>query len=146
MNRFDSPVLISVKPHFSQLIADGKKTVELRKKIPANLIGRMVYIYSTRPDAKIIGFFEVKAVEYLPIEDLWLRVRAVACMNENDFFSYYSKKTTGYAIFFQEFVSLKKPISLCTLRKRKPGFIPPQNYHYINPDELLKGESPKLSL
>lgn len=139
MDKLDSSVLISVKPQFSQLIAAGKKTVELRKKVPANLAGRKVYVYSTCPDARIIGFFEAKAVESLPITELWERVRAVAGMEEKDFFAYYSEKEKGYAIFFHNFIKLKKPISLSTLRKCKPGFVPPQNYHYINPDELFGG-------
>lgn len=137
MDTLDSSVLISVKPQFSQLIAKGKKTVELRKKVPANLSGRKVYVYSTCPDARIIGFFEAKDVESLPIVDLWERVRAFAGMKREDFFAYYAEKEEGYAIFFHEFIKLETPVTLKTLRERKPGFVPPQNYHYINPDELL---------
>ena len=137
MDTLDSSVLISVKLQFSQLIVTGKKTVELRKKIPANLPGRKVYVYSTCPDAKIIGFFEVQSVESLPIVKLWERVRALAGMKEEDFFAYYTEKEQGYAIFFHEFVELKTPVTLEALRKRNPGFVPPQNYHYINPNELL---------
>ena len=130
-------VLISVKPQFSQLIANGKKTVELRKKIPANLIGRKVYVYSTCPDARIIGFFEVQAVETLPIEELWERVCTLAGMKKEDFFAYYANKEEGHAIFFHKFVELKNPVTLKTLRKHNPSFVPPQNYHYINPIEFL---------
>lgn len=139
MDTLGSSVLISVKPQFSQLIANGKKTVELRKKVPANLSGRKVFIYSTSPEAKIIGFFEANAVESLPIADLWERVRASAGIKKKDFFSYYAEKEEGYAIFFHKFIQLDTPVTLEDIRERNPGFVPPQNYHYINPCELLGG-------
>ena len=66
-------ILISVKPQFSRLIANGDKTVELRKKIPDNLSGKRVYIYSTCPEAKVIGFSEANSVENLPIRELWVK-------------------------------------------------------------------------
>lgn len=137
MDTLDSSVLISVKPQFSHLIAKGEKTVELRKKVPANLSGRKVFVYSTYPDARIIGFFEAQTVESLPIMDLWERVRACAGIKKEEFFAYYAEKEEGYAIFFHEFVQLDNPVTLETLRERNPGFVPPQNYHYINPDDFL---------
>ena len=137
METLDSSVLISVKPQFSHLIAKGEKTVELRKKVPANLSGRKVFVYSTYPDARIIGFFEAKTVESLPIVDLWERVRACAGIKKEDFFDYYAEKEEGYAIFFHEFIQLDCPVTLETLRERNPGFVPPQNYYYINPISLL---------
>jgi len=135
----DSSVLISVRPQFSQQIVRGEKTVELRKKVPANLSGKKVFIYSTCPDARIIGFFEAKEVESLPILELWERVQAYAGIAKKDFLDYYAEKEEGYAIFFHEFVELENPITLEALRERNPGFVPPQNYHYIDPDELLGG-------
>ncbi|WP_147568369.1 ASCH domain-containing protein [Desulfovibrio sp. 3_1_syn3] len=130
-------ILISVKPQFSRLIENGVKTVELRKKIPDNLSGKRVYIYSTCPEAKVIGFFEANNVENLPLNQLWEKVKSISGMNQEDFFSYYEGKSDGYAIFFQKFVKLKRPVSLEALRKRNPNFVPPQSFRYIVPSKLL---------
>ena len=137
MGKLRRSVLISVKPKFSQLIVSGEKTVELRKRVPANLAGRTVYVYSTCPEAKIIGFFEAKKVENLPVSELWDRVRTEAGMEKEAFFDYYAEKEEGYAIFFHQFIVFDDPITLHDLRERNPGFVPPQNYHYIDPEKLL---------
>ncbi len=44
-------VLISIKPKFCQLIASGKKTIELRKSRPKTLFPFKCYIYCTVNDA-----------------------------------------------------------------------------------------------
>ena len=137
MDKLKRSVLISIKPKFSQLIVNGKKTVELRKKVPANLAGRTVYVYSTCPEAKIIGFFQANRVEILPVSELWDRVRTEAGMEKEAFFDYYAEKEVGYAIFFHRFIVFDDPISLHVLRERNPGFVPPQNYHYIDPGDLF---------
>lgn len=130
-------ILISVKPQFSRLIANGDKTVELRKRIPDNLSGKRVYIYSTCPEAQVIGFFEADTVESLPIDMLWEKVKTISGMNHDDFFSYYEGKSKGYAIFFKKFVKLKKPVTLEAIRKQHPGFVPPQSFRYIIPAQLF---------
>lgn len=132
MNRETSHILISVRPQFSKLIENGVKTVELRKRIPDNLQGRRVYIYATLPEAKIIGYFEVNNVEFLPISDLWKKVEPIAGIGRKDFFSYYTGKTAGYGIFFKKFVKREKPLTLETIRRTNPDFVPPQSYYYMS--------------
>lgn len=136
MNSIDWPILISVRPKFSNLIMQGKKTVELRKRVPNNIIGKKIYIYSTLPCGKIIGYFFAKNVDYLPLNILWRKVNIFAGISEEDFFSYYSDKKSGYAIYFDNFFRLKSDISLYTLRKTYPQFTPPQNYCFVNYDIL----------
>lgn len=68
---------------------------------------------------------------------LWEKVKAISGMNYDDFFSYYEGKTEGYAIFFQKFVKLKKPVTLETIRKQHPNFVPPQSFRYIIPAQLF---------
>ena len=49
MNR---AVLISIKPRWCELIADGKKTLEVRRTRPRMLAPFKVYIYETRGDER----------------------------------------------------------------------------------------------
>lgn len=131
INEYNS-ILISVRSHFTKFIIDGSKTVELRKKIPSNLLGKSVYIYSTCPDSKIMGYFKVHNIVSLPLPELWNTVSSKACISKGDFYKYYLGKNTGFAIYFDEFVHLKKYISLKSIRRLEPNFFPPQNYLYLN--------------
>lgn len=137
MDNLPDSILISVKPQFSSLIMRGEKTVELRKKIPANLSGKRVFVYSTCPDSKVIGFFDVQHVEALPIDELWNKVHPVAGIAEDDFYEYYTDKEEGFAIFFTEFIEFKTPLTLESIRKTYPNFIPPQNYYYVSSEAFL---------
>ncbi|HET6989695.1 MAG TPA: ASCH domain-containing protein, partial [Bacteroidia bacterium] len=49
-------VLLSIKPKYAKAIIDGKKKVEFRK-LPFKLNVNKVYIYSSAPEQKIIGYF-----------------------------------------------------------------------------------------
>ncbi len=47
-------VLLSIKPKFCELIASGKKTVEIRKNRPKIDVPFKVYIYCTKGDAPLV--------------------------------------------------------------------------------------------
>lgn len=50
-------VLISIKPQYVNLIANGHKTVEVRKNRPSIKPPFKCYIYKTQSDKKVIGEF-----------------------------------------------------------------------------------------
>ena len=50
-------VLISIQPKWCELIASGKKTIEVRKTRPKLETPFTVYIYCTKPVGKVIGEF-----------------------------------------------------------------------------------------
>ncbi|MDE0040937.1 MAG: ASCH domain-containing protein, partial [Candidatus Poribacteria bacterium] len=63
--------LISIRPNFAEAILAGKKTVEIRRRIPALQVGTRLWIYATRPLGAIIGTAIVaKIIEGTPTE-LW---------------------------------------------------------------------------
>jgi predicted transcriptional regulator len=54
-------LLVSVRPEFASKIANGEKTVELRRRFPRDMvIGARVLIYSSRPVAAIICQAKIK--------------------------------------------------------------------------------------
>ncbi len=130
-------ILLAVKPKFSAMIKAGAKTVEIRKIFPKHTTGRRVYIYSSSPECRIIGFFYVSSLEHLPLDELWSRVKNISGLNTHEFFTYFSGKNMGIAIHFDKFICLNKAIMLSEIRKEHPSFTPPQNYRYMPPQIAL---------
>lgn len=61
-------VLISIQPKWCELIANGKKTVEVRKTKPKIDVPFKCYIYATRPK----NWFRFSSFGYASDESLWL--------------------------------------------------------------------------
>jgi predicted transcriptional regulator len=60
--QIENIALLSIHPKYAHSILNGDKLVEFRKtkfKKPV----KYCLIYSTSPDQKIIGFFEIKKIE-----------------------------------------------------------------------------------
>lgn len=94
-------VLISIQPKWCELIASGKKTVEVRKTAPKLQTPFKCYIYCTNkkhawhcdtpitgnPHSKIIGEFECDEIQILLQCNSGL-VAEKACISRREFFSY----------------------------------------------------------
>ena len=51
--------IISIHPDYADAIFAGKKTIELRRRIPEVPSGTRLWIYATRPTGAIIGFVTI---------------------------------------------------------------------------------------
>lgn len=138
-------ILVSVEADLAQKIISGEKTVELRKKVPTQKVGRM-FVYAKKPVKKLIGYVEVKriaALEFLPRiikmgppGDLYIPRSSMsyanmfqyACVSEEQFKNYFQDSKTGYGIFLKNPVAIA-PISL--------PFSAPQSFRYVDGDSLI---------
>jgi predicted transcriptional regulator len=87
-----------------------------------------VYIYSSAPEKRIIGYFEVKQIFSDTPQNLWARFRKSAGISESEFFAYYDGRSTGYAISIKNLTVLKRPIDPYKHFKK---FTPPQSFMYM---------------
>jgi predicted transcriptional regulator len=120
-------VILSIKPKYVKSIVAGSKKYEFRKQ-PLNPSIKQVYIYSSAPDKRIIGYFEVKQIISDTPQNLWARFRKSAGISESEFFAYYDGRSTGYAISIKNLTVLKRPIDPY---KRFKKFTPPQSFMYM---------------
>jgi len=126
-------VVLSVRPHYSDKIFSGVKTVELRRRFPvAAPRGITAYIYSTSPVRAMIGSTEINKVVKLPVEDIWKKFHEMAQIDRTDFDEYFSGLKEGFALQIGNPRSFTRPINLSELRERF-GFEPPQSYLYATP-------------
>jgi predicted transcriptional regulator len=119
-------VLLSIKPKYANAILAGKKLVEFRKLTFKKEIDR-VYIYSSAPEQRIIGYFIIDDIVSDTPKKLWRRFSDVGSISEEDFFEYFANKEVGYSIKIK---SVKKFSKSKNPKDIFENFVPPQSYMY----------------
>lgn len=126
-------VLLSIKPKYVNQIMQSTKRYEFRKIIFKDRSTKRVYLYSSSPVKKIVGYFTIDSI----IEDhpsrLWQTCKNYSGISEKDFFSYFQDRKKGYAIKIDEINKFNNPVEP---RKYFDNFTAPQSYKYLNVDLL----------
>lgn len=125
-------VLISIKPKWCELIANGKKTIELRKTIPKLETPFKCYIYQTRKpvsfyynerSGKVIGDFVCDGilpiiVKYSdPSSKIALREFPFTCLTDKQIIDYLGNGKQGYGWHISDLVIYDKPRELSEFKK-----------------------------
>ena len=128
-------VLLSIKPNYVEQIITGNKKYEFRKSIFSNQnkIDK-IFIYSSSPVKKIIGYFKADyIIEDNPTE-LWHKCGEFAGIKKSKFFEYFGMKNKGYAIVIKDLEIFDKPINPYV---ELIDFKPPQSFYYVTDDFLM---------
>ena len=129
-------VLMSIKPQYADLIFEGTKTIELRRRCPKVAIGDLILVYVSGPRMALVGAFEVGGIIEGPpalVCGDWL---AKACVTREVFMTYFTGCDQAYGIEIKRSWQFETATELKTLRRRKGGFCPPQSYRYIRQGEF----------
>ena len=125
---FSTNIILSIKPKYANAIINGLKKVEFRKKIFKREVEK-VFIYSSSPQKKIIGFFTIAdIVEDEPIF-LWNKHGNKGIIEKEDFFNYYKNSKTGFSICIDK---VGKFINEVDPKDIFENFTPPQSYMYVD--------------
>ena len=135
MNESESALLISLRPCYADLIFHGLKTAELRRRDLSRMKGCDVFVYVTSPVMKLRGGFHVGEVLTGTPEEIWYEVSDYAGIDKPEFDAYYSGRELACALKIAEFWEYERPIELDALRDRFPGFVVPQSWRYVRPEE-----------
>ena len=134
-------VLISIQPKWCELIASGKKTVEVRKSKPNLDPPFKVYIYCTKApkgwvhigknlqlDTKVIGEFICKDIEVLKRNTIFNApaLYSQSRLTRDEYFGYIGNKT-AYIWYISDLVIYDKPKELSEFGLTKP----PQSWQYV---------------
>ena len=107
-------VLLPLRPDYARPIMDGSTCVELRKTAFAHTPTH-VLVYASSPVEKVLGSFEVAAVDIDCVEALWVRYADVGCITRDDFREYYAGRERGVALGVRHVVALADPLPLAAL-------------------------------
>jgi len=123
-------VLLSIKPTYANLIVDGIKTIELRRKFPENLpAGTKLLVYSTAPEKVVIGDCEIREVLKLTLTELWSCAGIEAMISKQDFERYFDGLDEGYGIKLWKYRRYKTPKLLTSYFGKNA--VAPQSYRYL---------------
>ena len=130
-----TPLLLSLRPCFADLVFRGLKQAELRRRFTKFAENRDVYIYVTSPEMVLRGGFRVDQVWKGSPQDIWEKVSALAGVNRTDFDAYYHGSTVAYALGIADVWEFESPICLRALRDGLGSFVVPQSWRYVKADE-----------
>lgn len=123
-------ILISIKPKYVREILSGKKKYEYRKRIFTRNIDK-VYIYSTSPERKIVGYFKYSGYIKDTPEKIWDNTNEFSGIDEESYYQYFSKSSFAYAIKIERIYLFETPIDP---KQKFEKFTPPQSYMYLEGD------------
>ena len=120
-------VILSIKPIYSQAIMSGSKKVEFRKKTFKRQVDK-IFVYSSSPEKKIIGFFTIEEIIENSPEKLWKEFKDVGGIDKKSFFEYYENSETGFCIKISEAKKFEKGIEPSDWFE---NFNAPQSFIYL---------------
>ena len=135
MTKSATPLLISLKPCYSDLIFEGLKKAELRRRFLTDMKGRDVFIYVTSPVMELRGGFRVGQVWTGTPEEIWETVSESAGVDKHEFDAYYAGQSTAYALEITRIWQYTNPLPLSALRDLFQSFVVPQSWRYVKPEE-----------
>ena len=127
---------MSIRPRFADLICEGTKTVELRRRSPKLAPGDKVLLYVSSPVKALAAWFVVEAMTEGHPEAIWEEVEHQAGVDKLEFDAYFDGAGTAVAIGVRDAVALDNPVGLETLRELWEPFTAPQSYRYLDADML----------
>lgn len=110
----------------------GQKRVEFRKTTFSRTPSHVV-VYASSPVQKVLGYFEVSAVDVNAVDVLWERYATVGGVGEAEFGRYYAGRESGVALSVGGVVHARTPAGLADLGLSPR---PPQNFAYVESDVL----------
>ena len=121
---------MSIKPCFCNLILDGQKRYEYRKRVFSRSDVSRVYIYASKPICKVIGYFIVKRIINDTPSMVWDLTHEHGGITKKQYQAYFKGHTKAYAIEIDKVFKID-PIDP---KKALQGFTAPQNFMYLDED------------
>ena len=135
MTTASRPLIISLKPCYADLVFEGLKKVELRRRIASQISDRDVFIYVSSPIRELRGGFRVGQVWEGSPEDVWSIVAELATLDRREFDAYFQGQTVAYALEVTNVWEYQRPVALSWLRNRFDDFVVPQSWRYAKTEE-----------
>jgi len=110
---------------YADAILVGKKTIELRRRMPELPSGTRLWIYATRPTGALVGFVTIQEVARAHPTTIWKRHRDGTGVDYASFKAYFNGAKEAVAILLAA-AQRVGPINIDQLRKIRDSFHPPQ--------------------
>ena len=135
MTDIGSPLVLSLRPHYADMVFVGTKKAEFRRRMASVVKDRPVIVYVTSPVREIRGGFHIGQVWKGSPEFIWQSVSNLARMDREEFDAYFSGCNVGVALEIERVWEFGKPIPLDELRRQCTQFVVPQSWRYLRKSE-----------
>lgn len=130
-------LLFSIRPEFAQLMQNGHKSVELRRRFSEKYLDYRAFFYVTAPVREIQFSADIEDICSAAPNDLWTRYSLLCGTDYKTFNQYFRRAELGWAIQLKDFRSLPQPIELEKRDSATCEFRAPQSYCYVPADSQL---------
>jgi predicted transcriptional regulator len=127
--------LISLHPTWAHAILSGEKKWEFRRRPPLLKRELLLVIYATRPEQSLLGEFTLGSFLRGPIDELLDSTLQSPEVREK-VTAYFLGTSIASAMEIIRPMRYRFPIKLSRVREIIPKFRVPQNFRYINKQEL----------
>ncbi len=120
-------VLLSIKPEYAYKIFEGTKKYEFRKNIFKDKSVKRVIVYSSYPEQKVIGEFEIDTILNDSPAALWILTKDFSGITQEFYNKYFHGREKAFAI---KVASVRK----YTQKKKLSDFnitYAPQSFTYV---------------
>lgn len=120
-------VLLSIKPEFAHKIFEGSKKFEFRKQVFKDTSVKKVIVYSSSPEQKVIGEFEIEAILSDTPDNIWIQTKLYSGISQEFYDEYFKGRDNAYAIKVASTKKYRKEKSLADYNVQ----FAPQSFAYV---------------
>ena len=120
-------VLLSIKPEFAHKIFEGSKKFEFRKQVCKDTSVKKVIVYSSSPEQKVIGEFEIEAILSDTPDNIWIQTKLYSGISQEFYNEYFKGRDNAYAIKVASTKKYRKEKSLADYNVQSA----PQSFAYV---------------
>ena len=135
MSTSSTPLLLSLKPRYADLVFGGRKRVELRRRSLKRMRGRDAFVYATTPVRMLRGGFRIGKVWTGTPEEIWSVVSDDVGVEKPEFDAYYAGRELASALEVTDVWEYEHPVELSVLKGKLRNFVVPQSWRYVKPEE-----------
>lgn len=121
-------VLLSIKPEFAHKIFEGSKKFEFRKQVFKDASVKKVIVYSSSPEQKVIGEFEIETILSDTPNNIWIQTKLYSGISQEFYDEYFKGRDNAYAIKVASTKKYRKEKSLADYNVQSA----PQSFAYVN--------------
>jgi predicted transcriptional regulator/ribosomal protein S18 acetylase RimI-like enzyme len=109
---FSDKILLSMHPNYAELVFNGTKQVEIRKKFSRRWKGRQAVVYGTQPLGSLMGEVTLSEITAGTGAEIWERYGAKSGCTYEEFKDYVGVSTEVYAIELSNLNPYLSPVGI----------------------------------
>ena len=122
-----STMFLSIKPKYANVVLQGEKEYEFRKKRCRDGVTKIVF-YSSSPQKQVVGEAEIEEIIEGSPTKIWEIAKHAAGITRKAFYDYYRGRHTAVAYKLKNVVVYEEPKELSDYRISHA----PQSYVYLD--------------